>query len=143
MKINNILICSVFAILCTWASAVEPMTSADLSRLCRDQLAGPEDTAEGSCTAYIRGFLAGLPEVRIGTGPESQPYSNFVQRALQTRVGNRLREQSSPNFCIPRDTTSEDVARRILNTAADSNQQVAAEQLMLSVLRQHYPCATG
>lgn len=124
------------------AMAVEPMSSAVLLEKCSSSY----ESAHASCRAWIHGFVAGAFASRTAKQDTEKKKESFTERATRTRV-SRGRDIYGQNvqarYCIPTESTIEDLVTR-LNEYADAVKELpdTANQLMLGMLRKHYPCSS-
>ncbi len=122
------------------AHAVEPLKSDVLLQQCSSE----DNVSRLACRSWIQGFMGGAYAIR--TGKETKPVKKetFSERAARTRMAPR-RDLYGLNYdakyCVPSGTTIEELADKLI-AYAGSLKQVSdhANQLMLGLLRKHYPC---
>lgn len=97
--------------------------------------------------AYIAGFLAGAQltdnEIirRLDDGKPDEKYSDFFQRAFDTRVGSareKLPATFYAGFCLPDNAVSADVIARIYDSLGQPAPDKAAQ--IFEAVRTQYPC---
>src|SRR5210317_308918 len=121
---KNVLICFM-AITCvltaTRASAIEPLTASQLREVCVDSLEQPGSPEARLCVYYVKGFLDGAVatdgRVAENVASEIDEQENFTERAIRTRVSNRLRDFGPSvyaEFCVGQPDPIADVVRHVI-----------------------------
>lgn len=131
---------AILLVLAVPAVAVEPLGSDALLEQCSSS----EELAAEACRSWIHGFIGGAfasRTARVSSKKESETYS---ERATRTRVGrgrNVYGYNYDARYCIPAETTIEQLVERLNEHAAVMKERpLQANQLMLGMLRKNYPC---
>ncbi len=132
------------------AKSFDPLSSKQLSELCKDYLAQPNSSLSLQCARYIKGFIDGaiaadtdLANSHIGS---KKSISSFKERAIQNRIGNRvthltLGDRELGEFCLGEPVTIADVIKTVATEIkADGYQNQSALKAMQGMLKQKYPC---
>lgn len=105
------------------ASAIEPLTALQLQEVCADARANPESPEARLCIYYVKGFLDGAVatdgRVAENVASEIDEQESFAERAIRTRVINRLNKFGPSvyaEFCV-------------------------GQPVVYDSLRRHYPCS--
>lgn len=130
---------SLFAVAAS-AESVARIDAPDLYKACK-QVGANESVQDDAhrCLMYIQGFLDAT-----GAAKAEPERSDFFKRALRTRAGswtNQADTESPEPYCIPADTTLEDVAIKLAKTKPQAVDNTSARQLMVQVLKAHFPCS--
>jgi len=97
--------------------------------------------------AYIAGFLAGAQLTdkvivsRLEDGQPDEKYSDFFQRAFDTRVGSsrdRIPATFFAGFCLPDNAIDSEVVARIYNSLGKRTSDKATQ--VFEAVRNQYPC---
>lgn len=133
------------------ASAIEPLTAQQLQEFCADAATSYETTESWLCIYYVKGFLDGavatdgrVAENVVAEIEEEQ--ETFTERAIRTRVINRLQEYGPSvyaEFCVGQPDPIADVILHV-NEELDRYvhlEGVQAQTIVYDSLRRHYPCA--
>lgn len=139
------------------AWSVEPLTAGQLDRVCTnyqapvDELSEelPDDPYSVLCIYYIKGFLDGAvatdARVAENVAAEAEREESFSERAIRTRVINRMREFGPSvyaEFCVGQPDPIAEVVQHVIDDLAgyDSLDGVQAQTVVYATLRRHYPC---
>ena len=133
------------------ATAIEPLSAPDLQEICapaRDDAAAPDAR---QCVLYVKGFLDGAVatdgRVAENVASEIEEEETFTERAIRTRVINRL-EKYGPSayaeFCVGQPDPIADVVLHVIEELDryESLDGVQAQTVVYASLRRHYPCGT-
>lgn len=144
--IRRLLLIGLMVSLSATAAAVEPLSSEVLLRQCgiyaRDSVANEAV----SCRAWVQGFIGGAFATRTAVTTDPDKKESFTERATRTRVG-RGRLQFGQNYqagyCLPATATLDEIIAGLnAYAAALERRPEQANQLMLALLRDRYPCST-
>ena len=128
-----------------WASAsafaLEDLSSATLRDSC--QSANADETS--ACQFYLQGFIDGAvstdPSVANNVARESSNLDRITERAMRTRVRNRL-ETYGPSyyagFCLPDSLLLAELRDRFLQHPESTD---LARNALYEVVRKDFPCA--
>ncbi len=152
MKIRySIVMCWLVAVMVApYAFGVETLSTAELKSHCDFYQAAPEGTDGVFCVRYIQGFIDGAvatdERVTQNVADEYERDESFTERAIRTRLGNRLSRYGPSyyaEFClgdpVPLAEVVQNVVDRLSDTALVAN-QVKARDLVYETLRRDYPC---
>lgn len=129
------------------AHAMTVLTESELQTLCAAYV--KENITEADpCSIYVRGFIDGAiatdPRVTMNVARELERKETFSERAVRTRIGNRL-DRYGPSvyaeFCIPQPVPLSEITghvARLLSGAVASDEP--ARDTVYRVLRKYYPC---
>ena len=134
----------------TPAAALEWLKESELEKQCDSFLENHESRDGALCVAFIQGFLAGAEatdgivaeRVKRLQSPTGDSYSD---RAIRTRIGNRLKQYGSPyyaGYCIAEEVSSQTVIGKVidyLNNHPD-DPGLTANQAVYMALVHHFPC---
>ncbi len=120
--------------------AVEPLASSELIEQC----SSIGDAGRQACKAWVRGFIAGAFASRTARYVDPKKPETFSERAKRTRSSRRRTVYGSnfeAGYCLSRETTLDEIVGK-LNAHAEALEKVPehANQLVLGLLRKHYPC---
>lgn len=131
------------------ASAVEPLTAMQLQQVCNDYRDSAEDPWALLCIYYVKGFLDGAvatdERVAENVAAEYENEETFTERAIRTRIGNRL-ERFGPSyyaeFCVGQPDPIADVLQRVIEELDrhEDLEGIQAQTIVYDALRRHYPC---
>ena len=135
------------------AEAVEALSTEELAEHCEIYLNEPDGEDGIFCVRYIQGFIDGAvatdERVTFNVADEYDRSESFSERAIRTRLGNRIEEYGSSyyaEFCLGEPVPLKDVVdvivADILNPALNANRPLARD-LVYSTLRREYPCSTN
>jgi hypothetical protein len=149
---RNLLIC-IMAMTCLLvaprASAIEPLTAAQLNEFCTDAAVNYEDTEAWLCIYYVKGFLDGAvaTDARVAENvvAEIEEQETFTERAIRTRVGSRLSEFGPSvyaEFCVGQPDPIAELVQYVIDELDryDDFEGVQAQTVVYDSLRRHYPC---
>jgi hypothetical protein len=135
------------SIFCAPAWAVAPMLAAELARECTAAY-GPGDIPE-RCAIYIAGFLDGAvatdARVAENVAQEFERKSTLTERAIRTRVGDRM-QRFGPSvyaeYCIGDPVPVQEVIAKVQQQfqASPPAGDDLARDTVYTVLRSNYPC---
>lgn len=133
-----------------FALAVEPLSTVELASHC-DKYYDEKLTEDRTfCTRYIQGFIDGAvvtdERVTQNVAKEFEQDESFTERAVRTRIGNRL-ERYGPSvyaeYCLGDPVPLAEVVEHVV-TALEDEALVARHPLARDVvyvtLRTEYPC---
>ncbi len=120
--------------------AVEPLPSSVLSEQCADTGGDGIKT----CRAWVQGFIGGGFATGNARFADPEKSESFTERATRTRV-SRGRTVYGPNpdagYCLLSTTTLDEIIGKLpAHAAGMKSPPEHANQLMLGLLRKHYPC---
>ena len=132
------------------AKAVETLSTQELTEHC-EYFAEEPDSKDGVfCVRYIQGFIDGAvatdERVTRNVAAEIEKDESFTERAMRTRVGNRL-ELYGPSvyaeFCLGEPVPLGEVVEKVVAELHDGDLVAAhpsARELVYHTLRTEYPC---
>lgn len=133
------------------ASAVEPLTAMQLQQVCEDYRVDADDPWSLLCLYYVKGFLDGAvatdERVAENVAAEYEKDETFTERAIRTRIGNRL-ARFGPSvyaeFCVGQPDPIADVLLRVIEELDryDDLEGIQAQTVVYDTLRRHYPCGS-
>jgi hypothetical protein len=138
------------ALLTTNATAVEPLSTEELTSHCALYENDPDGKDGIFCVRYIQGFIDGAvatdERVTNNVSAEYDEEESFSERAIRTRVGSRL-QQFGPSyyaeFClgdpVPLAEVVETVVEDLLKLDSLDG-RVRARDVVYATLRRAYPC---
>lgn len=138
-----------FVLITPRASAIAPLTAAQLEQVCvdfQDDDIGPWSSL---CVYYVKGFLDGAVatdgRVAENVAAEIEKDNAFTDRALSARVDSRLKRFGSSiyaEFCLEQPDPIADVMTHIVEELDryDSLEGIQAQEVVYASLRRHYPC---
>jgi hypothetical protein len=127
------------------------LTGSELRQHCASLPQDPQSPGAMVCISYVQGFIGGAQTWSDAINPPTSgagvaARKSYTERAAQTRVGSRLRQQTvfqGNGYCIGEDTS----ATRIAATVAAHLQQYGMEQpaapayrLVHEALTTNFPC---
>lgn len=131
------------------SEAIEPLTGAQLKEICVDAKPDSNGAESQLCVFYVKGFLDGAVatdgRVAENVVSEIDQEETFTERAIRTRVINRLRDYGPSvyaEFCVGQPDPIADVVMHVieeLDMYADL-ENVQAQAVVYASLRRHYPC---
>ena len=131
------------------ASAIEPLTAAELKLICTDVELTAKDSESRPCITYVKGFLDGAVatdgRVAENVASEFDEEETFSQRAIRTRVIDRL-DRFGPSvyaeFCVGQPDPIAEVVLHVLEELEryDDLTGVQAQSVVYASLRRHYAC---
>lgn len=120
--------------------AVEPLASSTLLQQCSSDA----DVNRQACRSWIHGFMGGAFASRTAKRVDDDRKETFSERAARTRIsrGRAVYGQNyEANYCVPKETTIAELIDKLNGYAANLKPVPEhANQLMLGLLRKHYPC---
>ena len=134
------------------ATAIEPLTAIQLQTICADAVKDPEATDSRLCIFYVKGFLDGAVatdgRVAENVASEIEAEESFAERAIRTRVINRLRDFGPSvyaEFCVGQPDPIADVVLHVVEELEryDDLVNVQAQTIVYDSLRRHYPCTAN
>ena len=133
------------------ALAVERLSAAELASHCAQIKANPEGVDGIFCIRYIQGFIDGAvatdERVTLNVADEYAREESFSERAIRTRLGQRLASYGSyyADFClgepVPLAEVIDKVAAYLEDTRVSDTQ--LARTAVYATLRKQYPCEPG
>lgn len=132
----------------TRASAIEPLTATQLREVCVDSREQPDSLEAQLCVYYVKGFLDGAvaTDGRVAQNVAAEiEEETFTERAIRTRVGNRLRDYGPSvyaGFCVGQPDPIADVVLHVIEELDryEDLEGIQAQSVVYSSLRRHYPC---
>ena len=149
---RNLLICIVVItglLTMPRASAIEPLSAAQLKDFCSKAAASYDDPESWLCIYYVKGFLDGAvaTDARVAENvvAEIEEEESFAERAIRTRVGSRLRDYGPSvyaEFCVGQPDPVAEVIQHVNEEMDryDDLEGVQAQKVVYASLRRHYPC---
>ena len=149
-----ILICATavsFLLVSPRALSIEPLSAAQLQQACVDFREKADSPWSALCVYYVKGFLDGAvatdKRVAENVAAEIEKEESFTERAIRTRVGNRLREFGPSyyaEFCVGQPDPIADVVLHVVEELDrfDDLDGLQAQTVVYASLRRHYPCKT-
>lgn len=145
---------TTFGLLCLMllvknADAIEPMSASVLKDICADAIEQPETSQARLCVTYVNGFLDGAvatdARVAENVASEIDEEESFSERAVRTRVINRLRDfgpSAYAEFCVGQPDPIADVVAHVIEELAryEDVSSMKAQTIVYDSLRRHYPC---
>ena len=131
------------------ASAIEPMSAKALNDVCDRAAVEPDTDDARLCVAYVQGFLDGAVatdgRVAENVASEMSEEETFSERAIRTRVINRLRDFGPSvyaEFCVGQPDPIADVVLHVIEELDryEELDGVQAQTIVYDSLRRHYPC---
>lgn len=132
------------------AWTVEPLTATQLNQVCENYRDQADEPWSLLCIYYIKGFLDGAVatdrRVAENVAEEIEREESFTERAIRTRIGNRL-DRFGPSyyaeFCVGQPDPITDVVRHVIDELSryEDLEGVQAQTVVYDTLRRHYPCA--
>lgn len=151
MKNTCMILLGAFLLLggATNSRALEWMTGSELVTHCKEFYEHPTSLDGIACASYVQGFLGGAEAtdgvVAARARSQSSSGSSFTERAIQTRLRNRL-ERFGPtvyaNYCLPRSVPNTEVIRNVIEYIANHPEAVdmSAQDVVYGALKEFYPC---
>lgn len=131
------------------AWAVEPLSAKQLRQVCEDYRDEADEPWSLLCLYYVKGFLDGAvatdERVAMNVSAEYEKEETFTERAIRTRIGNRL-ARFGPSvyaeFCVGQPDPIAEVVQRVIEELEqyDDLAGIQAQTVVYDTLRRHYPC---
>ncbi|MCB1683789.1 MAG: Rap1a/Tai family immunity protein [Pseudomonadales bacterium] len=130
------------------AYAVPPLLASEFARDCAIREDGQAATER--CELYISGFLDGAvatdERVAQNVAKELERKETFTERALRTRVGERILRHGPSvyaEYCIGEPVPVAEVIELLQREISEKppEQDDLARDTMYTLLRKHYPCS--
>lgn len=147
-KIGFLLACGLLLVSPAWA--VEALSTAELVSHCEKY---HDDDAEEDrifCTRYIQGFIDGAiatdERVMRNVAKEYEENETFSERAMRTRIGNRLGRFGPTvyaEYCLGDPVPLREVVEHVVEDSKNPELIAAhplARELVYKTLRSHYSC---
>ena len=131
------------------ASAFEPLSGERLQEICASAEENTNTENARLCVFYIKGFLDGAVatdgRVAENVASEMSSEESFTERAIRTRVINRLRDFGPSvyaEFCVGQPDPIEDVVMHVIEELdrTESLADTPAQTIVYDSLKRHYPC---
>ena len=131
------------------AFAIEPLTASELEAVCHGAAENQDTTEARLCVYYVKGFLDGAVatdgRVAQNVASEMEEEEGFTERAIRTRVINRLERFGSSvyaEFCVGQPDPIADVVLHVIEELDryDDLEGKHAQTVVYDSLRRHYPC---
>lgn len=131
------------------ASAIEPLTATQLQEVCAETGSDSDDAGAQLCIYYVKGFLDGAVatdgRVAENVASEADAQESFSERAIRTRVINRLTEFGPSvyaEFCVGQPDPIADVVMHVIEELDrhEDLEGMQAQTIVYDSLRRHYPC---
>ncbi len=136
------------------AEAVEALSTEELAEHCEIYLNEPDGEDGIFCVRYIQGFIDGAVAtdervtLNVADEFEGEETESFTERAIRTRLGNRLQEFGSsyyPEFCLGEPVPLKEVVDLVVADVLDplrTMNRPLARDVVYTTLRREYPCET-
>ena len=132
------------------ALAVERLSAAELASQCAQIKTNLEGVDGIFCTRYPQGFIDGAvatdERVTMNVADEYAREESFSERAIRTRLGQRLSSYGSycAEFCLGDPLPLADVVNQVAThpEGKDMPDKQLARTVVYTTLRKHYPCET-
>ncbi|MBX2847191.1 MAG: hypothetical protein KTR16_02635 [Acidiferrobacterales bacterium] len=132
------------------ALAIEPLSAQELAEHCAFYKDEPDSVDAVFCVRFIQGFIDGAiatdQRVVENVSAEYEREESFSERAMRTRVKNRI-ETHSPtfyaDFCIGGPTPLIEVVEKVISRLSDLNilnRYSLGRNVVYQTLRDEYPC---
>lgn len=147
MRHSRYLSACLAALLAPLAYAVPPLLASDFARDCAAQK--EQQAISERCELYIAGFLDGAiatdERVAQNVARELDREETFTERALRTRVGERMLRHGPSvyaEYCIGEPVPVAEVIELLRREMSERPPQQTdlARDRMYALLREHYPC---
>lgn len=134
------------------SSAIEPLTAVQLKAVCSGATNRPDSPETMLCVYYVKGFLDGAVatdgRVAENVAAEIEDQESFAERAIRTRVINRLRDYGPSvyaEFCVGQPDPVADVVLHVVEELEryDDLARIPAQVIVYDSLRRHYPCVAS
>jgi len=132
------------------AFAIDPLTAFQLQEVCGEASERPDTMEARLCLYYVKGFLDGAvatdSRVAENVATEADEQESFTERAIRTRVINRL-ERYGPSvyaeFCVGQPDPIADVVLHVIEELDryEELEGMQAQTIVYDSLRRHYSCA--
>ncbi|WP_196139780.1 Rap1a/Tai family immunity protein [Aliikangiella sp. G2MR2-5] len=129
------------------AKGLTPLSSEELSELCKNSKPKLSDPQSAQCVRYIKGFIDGLlatKRVSIESQQESSERSSFMERAIKTRIGNRIeysRANPDEQVCLTRAPSLKEIVHEVAGEIQkQDHDQTTALTAVYQALVENYPC---
>jgi len=132
------------------ASAIQPLTAIQLKEVCADAIKSEDSPEARLCVYYVKGFLDGAVatdgRVAENVAAEIEEQETFTERAIRTRIGNRLKKFGPSvyaEFCVGQPDPIADVVLHVIEELDryDNLDGIQAQTVVYASLRRHYPCS--
>ena len=132
------------------ATAVPPLTLDQLKADCRAVATASASVPAQRCLLYVQGFLDGAvatdERVALNVAEEIERRETLTERAIQTRLGDRLKQVGASfyaEYCVGDPVPVQEVVDHVLEEfeVIEPGSTVLARDVVYSALRRHYPCA--
>ena len=150
MRILSIVALALSGLLVSAKSlAIEPLDAEQLQEVCANAEAEPDSAETRLCVFYVKGFLDGAVatdgRVAQNVVSEMDDEETFTERAIRTRVINRLRDYGPSvyaEFCVGQPDPIVDVMMHVIDELDryDDLDGKKAQTIVDDALRRHYPC---
>lgn len=129
--------------------AIEPLDAEQLQEICADAATDTDSVEARLCTYYVKGFLDGAVatdgRVAENVASEIDEKETFSERAIRTRVINRIRDFGPSvyaEFCVGQPDPIADVMLHVVEELErhDDLKGRKAQTIVYDALRRHYPC---
>ena len=129
--------------------AIEPLDAEQLREVCADAEANPDSAETRLCIFYVKGFLDGAVatdgRVARNVASEIDNRETFTERAIRTRVINRLRDYGPSvyaEFCVGQPDPIAEVMAHVIEELGrhEDLDGKKAQSIVDDALRRHYPC---
>jgi hypothetical protein len=117
--------------------------------VCAEVVANPDSAEAQLCIYYVKGFLDGAVatdgRVAENVASEIDDRETFTERAIRTRVINRLRDYGPSvyaEFCVGQPDPIADVMMHVIDELEryEDLDGKKAQTIVDDALRRHYPC---
>ena len=150
MRILTVIVIALSGLLMTPKGfAIEPLDAEKLREVCGGAEANPESAETQLCIYYVKGFLDGAVatdgRVAENVASEMDDEETFTERAIRTRVINRLRDYGPSvyaEFCVGQPDPIVDVMMHVIDELErhEDLTNKKAQTIVDDALRRHYPC---
>lgn len=127
--------------------SVEPLSLKEFNYLCRDYSKHTQQSESLQCARYIKGFIDGAVAADSGVKQAQNPKkaaSSFSDRAIKTRIGNRMKLSSnndSSHFCLGDPISIANVIETVTKHIKENNRDLSARSAVIKILKDNYPCS--
>ncbi len=131
----------ILVLLASPTLAVEPLSSGTLLEQCSSS----DYVRRQACRSWIHGFMGGAFASRTAKLTDAEKKETFSERAARTRISRgraMFGQNHDAGYCVPKETTLDELVEKLAAHAGTLKEiPEHANQLMLGLLRKHYPCA--